>query len=60
MKWRDYKLTSDLKKLEKCRDGLLLAQAGALLHNLGKISSQFLNKMTSNDKDQKFRYQHNK
>lgn len=35
-----------------------MAQAGALLHNLGKVTSQFLNKMASSDLDQNFRYQH--
>ena len=55
---RGIRLKRDLKKLEDLRDDLLLAQAGALLHNMGKVTSQFLNKMASEDKDKKFRYQH--
>lgn len=35
-------MISDLKTLEDLRDDLLLAQAGALLHNMGKITRPFL------------------
>jgi hypothetical protein len=54
---RGIKVTGDLKKLEDFRDALLLAQVGALLHNMGKITPQFLNKMI-HKKDEQFRYQH--
>ena len=51
-------MTGDLKKLEDCRDALRLAQTGALLHNLGKVTRQFLNNMVSENSDKRFRYQH--
>jgi len=53
-------LTNDLKIIENNRDALLLAQAGALLHNLGKVTSQFYQSQI--DKNSRFanyfKYQH--
>ncbi len=53
-------MTNDLKIIENNRDALLLAQAGALLHNLGKVTSQFYQSQI--DKNSRFanyfKYQH--
>lgn len=53
-------MTNDLKIIENNRDALLLAQAGALLHNLGKVTSQFFDNKLNGDKGAapKFKYQH--
>ncbi len=47
-------MSYDLEKLRKHRDALLLASTGALLHNLGKVSSRFL----TNSLHQNYLFQH--
>jgi CRISPR-associated Csx11 family protein len=53
-------MTGDFEILDKNKDALRLVQAGALLHNLGKCTSQFfdetINKKNGSAPD--FRYQH--
>ncbi|MDF0590976.1 hypothetical protein [Candidatus Methanocrinis natronophilus] len=47
----------DLSKLEECRDSMILAATGAMLHNLGKVSSKFIEpKLTKEGTN--FLYQH--
>jgi CRISPR-associated Csx11 family protein len=51
------KLSEELELIQKYRNALLLVQAGALLHNLGKVTRQFFEKQVYKISD-KFRYQH--
>ncbi len=52
-----YNLSEELELIEKNRNALLLAQAGALLHNLGKVTRQFFEKEIYGLSPE-FRYQH--
>ncbi|MGC9423957.1 hypothetical protein, partial [Vibrio sp.] len=47
----------DLSKLEEHREALMLAATGAMLHNLGKVSSKFIKSQLNID-DTNFLYQH--
>lgn len=47
-----------IKGVLECRQGILLASAGALLHNLGKVSSQFVGSKVPPKWAKDYKYQH--
>jgi len=53
-------MKGDLKIIEENKDALRLAQMGALLHNLGKVTSQFFEETINGKKGSApdFKYQH--
>ncbi len=50
----------NLKKLMEHRDAILLAEIGALIHDLGKLSEFFLRKQSEQEKDKYIDYHHSK
>ncbi len=49
-----------LKKLVEHRDAILLAEIGALIHDLGKLSEEFIRKQSEKEKDKFKDYHHSK
>lgn len=48
---------NDISKIEQNKDALFMAEAGAYLHNLGKLTKHFILKKLKNNYDE-FLYQH--